>query len=214
MKEKELKVLSAFYPEISRELNPNEVKRVTNLSYGGTYETLLELAKNKILIRKKVGNVNLYKINYSNEIARDYLVALSSMQRENFYKKNKAVGKTLKSLVERVLEKLDGVLYSVILFGSYAKGEAREKSDIDLMFIVVEAKDVSKLISDICSTKSFEIGRRINSLTIGIKEFENMFKRPERNVSHEIFSSNIILYGSENYYNMILRCLKWKEFHI
>lgn len=41
----------------------------------------------------------------------------------------------LKQFVERVNDKYRGKIEKIILFGSYAKGEAREDSDIDLLII-------------------------------------------------------------------------------
>jgi len=41
----------------------------------------------------------------------------------------------LKEFVKRVKEKYGGKIEKIILFGSYARGEAKEESDIDILIV-------------------------------------------------------------------------------
>ena len=43
---------------------------------------------------------------------------------------------------------------------------------------------------------------------VSTDEFESMLKTKENNVGKEIVKNNIILYGVENYYNLISRWMK------
>ena len=40
------------------------------------------------------------------------------------------------------------------------------------------------------------------------KEFISMIEKTQNNLGHEIVKSNIILYGIENYYNLISKWMK------
>jgi len=91
-------------------------------------------------------------------------------------------------------------LYILLLFGSYAKKTQTKESDIDLLFIVPDndEKFESKIINI--------------SRTIPLKLHINIFKESEfiamKNskkitVGQEAINNNIILYGIENYYEIL-----------
>jgi uncharacterized protein len=82
-------------------------------------------------------------------------------------------------------------LKEVILFGSFARGNASDESDIDIMLLVeMDRTDLSKYKNDICKISS-DLGMQFNVLISpilqGTDEF-NKFKKDLpffRNVTHE-----------------------------
>jgi len=192
------------------------MKQLTGLSYSVVYEGLLKLSERGVLVRKRVGNVNVYSFNKTGEAGRNQMVALAAGRREVFYRVHKQVGGWIKKLVERVKEELPSI-YSIVLFGSYAKEKVRAESDIDVLFIISTEGDIKEkgmIISDICSTKSLESGKTINPVTVSLAEFEKMLKSIEHTLAHEVLLSSTPLHGSENYFDCIFGCLKWKELRI
>ncbi len=88
----------------------------------------------------------------------------------------------------------------MLLFGSYAKKTQSKESDIDLMFIAPD------------SDEKFESKIRNIARIIPLKLHINVFKESEfkamknskiLTVGQEVINSNIILYGIENYYELI-----------
>ena len=91
--------------------------------------------------------------------------------------------------------------YTLILFGSRAEEKQREKSDIDLCII---NKDGKKNIKFSKFELLFKI--EINPIYLKETEFKEMLKEKEQNLAKEIMNKHIILYGEEDYWNLI-----WKN---
>ena len=91
----------------------------------------------------------------------------------------------------------------VLIFGSYIKGTKTDKSDIDLCIISDDKIKSNKLIEKL-SLLPFNI--EIQNFTV--EEFEAMLKIKENNVGKEIIKNNILLFGIENYYNLISKWMK------
>ena len=91
----------------------------------------------------------------------------------------------------------------VLVFGSYAKNKETKTSDIDLCIICDNEE------------KKKEFWNKLNLLSLNLeiqefttKEFISMLEKRQNNVGHEIIKNNIILYGTENYYNLISKWMK------
>lgn len=54
------------------------------------------------------------------------------------------------TLVERLLDRMRDEVHSVILFGSVARGEANDRSDIDLYIISKDSSDTRRRMEAIC----------------------------------------------------------------
>ena len=207
----EAALLGMFLGNPALELNPHEAASKTGFSYGAAYQTLAGLAEKKVLVRRRVGNANVYGLNFGSEAAVEALMRTAAERRAYIYSRYRLEG-VLRGTVDRVKEELPSA-HAIVLFGSVAKGEAGKESDIDLLFILPEdkrLKEQSKLISDICSTKAIETGKTVNSLTMSIGEFERMLKGGGRNVVKEIIHGGLPISGAENYFGLIARCMLWK----
>ena len=55
------------------------------------------------------------------------------------------------TLVERLLDRMEDEVHSVILFGSVARGEANDDSDIDLYIISRDRSDTRQRMEPICA---------------------------------------------------------------
>ncbi len=96
---------------------------------------------------------------------------------------------------------LDDVLKSetffiLLAFGSYAKNLETQKSDLDLLFII---PDNTQLFQSSHYTK---IKKSI--IVVKTSEFIDMINNPNKfNVGNEVRMHHIILYGTEQYYNLL-----------
>ena len=210
MKKSEMRIIGMFAEDVAKRLNPNEAASSLGISYASAYNGLAELAKGKVLRRERVGNANVYGLEFGSEAAREALMGVAAERREEAYGKY-GVGEIIRKTVERVREELPG-LYAAVLFGSVAKGGVRKESDIDLLFILPteeRIKENGRLISDICSTKGLE-GRAISSITVSVKEFRKMLEGEGNNVAKEAVHGGIPVSGAENFFGLVLGWLKWK----
>ena len=62
-------------------------------------------------------------------------------------KRNREIADTL---VERLLDRMRDEVHSVILFGSVARGEANDRSDIDMYIISKDSSDTRRRMEAIC----------------------------------------------------------------
>ena len=106
-------------------------------------------------------------------------------------------------LVKKDIESVHYPFFIVLVFGSNVKKTHTKESDIDLCIISDNKEKVKDLI------------RKLDLLPIKLEmhvfttaNFESMLKTKEENIGKEIIKNNIILYGTENYYNLIAPWMK------
>ena len=147
--------------------------------------------------------------NLSRELSNlEKIGILSSTRQGNlkyFYtNKNCSFFNELKSLVFKtvgivgelkpVLEKFPDTKYAFI-YGSYARGEEKADSDIDLIIIGNVDLDRLDLLIDNIEKK---IGRSINYLTYDFKEFSSKKKAKDGFIMDVLKDKKIMLIGNEN----------------
>lgn len=164
------------------------------VDYKNTYNIVEELQPN-LISKEKIGNTNLIKL----KPRPDYKIySVENKRTKQFLQKNKEL-----KLVQEDIESLNYPFFIALLFGSTVKGERTKKSDIDLCIISDSPEKSKELMSKL---KLLPIPLEIHDFSI--KEFESMLKTKESNLGEEIVKNNIILYGIENYYNLISKWMK------
>jgi len=85
--------------------------------------------------------------------------------------------------------------FIALLFGSYAKGTANRHSDIDILTIGGDEKEIRMAIS--------LLPDKIHLTAIDYENFIHMAKSREFTVVSEALKNNIILIGIEEYYRLL-----------
>lgn len=165
------------------------------IDYKNTYNIINELQASGAIVKEIVGNAKPVKLNLS---PNQEIFSVEEKRKEDFLSKNPAL-----KLIQQDIEEIDYPFMIVLIFGSYAKNIKTESSDIDLCIISDNEEKKEKLI------------RRLNLLSLKLEiqefttqEFISMIEKSRRNLGHEIVKNNIILYGTENYYNLISKWMK------
>ncbi len=159
------------------------------LDYKNTYNIVNELQP-EIISKEKIGNTNLIKLNL---VPNQQIYSVENKRTEQFLSKHP----TLK-VVKKYIEELDYPFFIALIFGSYVKNTKTENSDIDIC-IISDNKDKTNELQEKLNLLSLKL--EIHEFTT--KEFISMLEKNKNNLGHEIVKSNIILYGAENYYNLI-----------
>lgn len=174
--------------------NPQSIRTIseaTLIDYKNAYNLISEL-KQKVISKEKIGNTSLIKLKlipnadiYSAEIKRT----------NEFLLKNPKL-----RIVQNYIQELSYPFFIVLVFGSYVKNTKIASSDIDICIIADNSEKIKELMS------------RLNTLSIKLEihefttnEFISMIEKSQNNLGHEIIKNNIILYGIENYYNLITK---------
>ena len=165
------------------------------VDYKNTYNIVNELQSEGIITREIMGNTNPIRINLS---PNQEIYSVENKRTEEFLSKHPKL-----NIVKKYTEELGYPFMIMLVFGSYVKNTKTESSDIDIC-IISDNKEKTK-----------ELREKLNLLSLKLeihefstKEFISMIEKTQKNLGHEIVKSNIILYGIENYYNLISKWMK------
>lgn len=173
-----------------------ETSSAISMDYKNTHALVRSLtASGAIIVSPPIGNSNPIQANLS---PNQEIYATEQKRTEELLSENPK----LKIVLEYIKE-VNYPFMIVLVFGSYAKKTNTPQSDLDICIISDNTEKMDKLFKSL----------GILSLKIEIQEFTtdefiSMISRRENNVGHEIIKNNIILYGIENYYNLITKWTK------
>jgi len=165
------------------------------VDYKNTYNAVNELQASGAIVKGVMGNTNPIKINL---MPNPEIFSVEGKRTEEFLSKNPRI-----RLIHEDIKEISYPFMIVLVFGSYAKGKSALSSDIDICIISDNKAKTKKLIESL-SLSSLKL--EIQDFTTD--EFISMIEKKQNNLGHEIIKNNIILYGIENYYNLICKWMK------
>lgn len=200
-----LKIIRLMRKNIALGLTISEISRKLDIGYRPAYNHIIEMEKEGIINVLKIGNAKQCKLNLENTKTKHLLQESDIIRKEELYNKNQKFKTILGSIISKLTEKYLSEILSIVLFGSYAKGNANKQSDIDLMFIVDDLKDknLRESIERECASIHYSHNIKISPLITNIEEFKKMLKEKELNVGKEIKEFGISLYGHEIFWRII-----------
>src|SRR3989344_784491 len=188
----ELKIVDLLLRNKEKDFTIHEISNALKQYYSLVHRTVEKLSKDNIIVRKKTGKAYVCSLNLENEKTH-VLLTLSEIERkEEFYEKNKEIRLILEDLVDSLKEVFRTKLYSIVLFGSYAKGTASKDSDIDILILAKNKAPIFRKIKDLYA----KYGREINVIILTPKELE---QQKQKEFVKEIIKNHYILYGSEKF---------------
>jgi len=102
--------------------------------YKNVHDSVSILFRDGIIKKEKIGNYNICKLNYSNEGIMGYLREYNFyIKLGEFKKKYPAEYQIITEAGEQLINR-EEPFFICLIFGSYAKSEEKEGSDIDLLF--------------------------------------------------------------------------------
>ena len=155
------------------------------INYKSAYEVIKKLYSNGVINVVKKGNITLCAFNKNFD---ETVFTVENIRRVELLK-----NKIFKVLYGR-LARLNSQ-FILLLFGSYAKKTQTKHSDIDLLLITDNSKEI-KIQIDL-------IPLNIHLTIISYADFATMLKSKEFTVVSEAIKKNIILFGVEDYYRLI-----------
>jgi len=196
------KIMYVFMPELTNEFNIRVIAKKAGISYDAAYRHIKVLAEKNILKKRQVGKAVVCRLNLSNILARKYLEKTSISKTEEFLKKDVVLNKMFSELVGNLKKTAPNELLCIVLFGSYARWEQKEHSDIDIL-IISSTFDAREKLEQECGGIEHRYGKGIASLITTASEFVKMLKSKKRMVAHEVQQDGLILYGFENYFSLL-----------
>jgi predicted nucleotidyltransferase len=174
----------------------HQISLDTKLMYVTVHKVVPILLKRRIIKQEKKGKANLINIDFENAKIDDLTSAIKD-EKTNLMKKQPKIN----LITKEIEEALTGKLYILLLFGSYAKEKEKKGSDIDLLFIIQERKDIEDYKAKINKVlKLSTLKTDFNVVTTD--DFIDMLNQ-KYTVGREAFENGIVLFGTEHYYAMV-----------
>jgi len=195
-KDTENKILGNLLREPLKSKSLHQIALDTHLSYVTVHKIVPVLIKRKLVKQEKKGKANLVSLDFENAGLEDLSSAIL-YEKAKFMKKYPQIA----ILVKDIEETLAGRLYILILFGSYAKEKPKQESDIDLLFIISDRKDIEAYKEKI--NKALKLSTLKKDFKIvTTDDFVDMLNQ-KYTVGREAFESGLVLFGTEPYYAMV-----------
>jgi len=196
----QIRILNVFIEDVFEELTFKQVKEKSGQKSNNiTLLALREFKKDNLVNTKKTGNITTYSLNLKNNLTLSYLNLINDIEMNEI----KALPKRImRELQVRISKHSD--FFILLIFGSYAKGKATKKSDLDIAVIVENENSGKEIITYIETVKRREI-IKIDYHVFTEKEFLDMLKTEQENVGKEIYRGSLIYYGLIAYLNLIRR---------
>ncbi len=134
------KIFGLFAKNPTKQFHIREISRIINLAATSVRIHLEELEKNKLILKETTGLYHSFRANFDSEDFRFYKKILNLIELKE--------SGLLSFLVDNAFPT------SIVLFGSFMKGEDTEKSDIDL-FLIAKEKEID------CTKYEKILGRKI-----------------------------------------------------
>jgi len=180
-----IKVLRQLAKHENWEFNITELARDININKGILSRLIKKLNENNIIKINQKGKIMLFKINKENTLIRNLIIPAFKIEDKLFDE----------FIKPRILKLKSKDLLSIILYGSYAKGDFKLTSDLDLLIIIKNKND--QLENEINKLKKEFLDQdllvRVDIMTL--KEFKRLYKLKEP-LLVSIEKNHKILYGS------------------
>ncbi|MCJ7816992.1 MAG: nucleotidyltransferase domain-containing protein [Candidatus Aenigmarchaeota archaeon] len=192
----ELKIVDFLARNIDKKFTINELSKAIKEYYSFVHRTVSKLVKDGVISKAKAGKAYLCTLNLENE-KTFALIQLGEIEKRNeFYERNKEVKLILEDFVKSV-ETHPSVL-SIILFGSYSKGNAAKESDIDVLILSKSSINIEKTTKEMYA----KYGKEINPILMTTSDFK---KQKDKAIIKEIINSHHVLHGVENFAGLVFR---------
>lgn len=168
-----------------------------NKSYTLVYNNITNLGKKEIIRKQNVPPAQIITLNEFAPL--DIFVDIEFKRRKKLLQKYPWI----RLMLEDILKITKNYFFILLIFGGYAKETPTPKSDLDLLIIVQNKKDIREIEDAVCKTYT-KVKKGLNF--VDVNDFKEMIKNTnELNIGNEAKKYHIILYGVEEYYQIIKR---------
>jgi len=197
----EFNLLTAFLQNPSKELYGRQIERMAGATHERSIVYLKALVNMKMLLREKKGNQVFYRLNKRNELVQKTL-ALAELERKREFIKKNGYGVIIHNLVSEVIGDFRTSICFVLLFGSVARNQQKESSDIDLLFVLADNGKKDE-IEKIVKKQEMLTGKKISFHPITLKELEKEWRK--KAIYKNIWDERVVFFGEDNFWNFVLK---------
>jgi len=176
------KVLALLLGNPDKRWYLRDIERRTNLAIGTVRRELTGLTKAEIITKTKDGNRTYYQAN----TGCPFFPELSGLIR----KTDGLVG-----VLNEALNALSTMIKVAFIYGSFAKGSANSRSDVDMM--VIGSSSFGQIV-DVIGVAQEKLGREVNPTVYSPKEWNQKLKEKHHFITSVSKSTKIFIIGTED----------------
>ena len=196
----DVRILEFLLENVTKEFSINKISEAIGISYPPVRERMLELRRRGIIkVREINPTQSLCSADTKNSDNISVFSYVEFLRKEKFL----SVKKELKTIAGDILGRITGNSFTMILFGSHAKGREAPSSDIDILFLMSSAGDEG-MITKAVATAERLTNRKIHTINMMYNDFFESLKKDSANLSNEVLENHIIIYGSEAFYRSLV----------
>ena len=193
----QIKILGVFNKNLFTSFTFRQIKEQSQQKSNNVVQIALkEFQKQDLVTIKKIGNVKTYNLNLDNNLTLSYLNLINELEI-----RRKIFPKEILAEIKKKIEK-KSEFFILIVFGSYAKNKATEKSDLDLA-VIIESEPTKKEIAPLLETIKRRELKPIDYHLFTRSEFLEMLKADYENMGKQIYKNHLIYYGYIEFCNLI-----------
>lgn len=193
----QLAILGVFKKDSFASLTFKQIKEESKQKSNNVVQIALKEFKEQDLVKTQViGDVTTYFLNLTNNLTLSYLNLINDLE----IQKRKFPKEILSEIQKKISKQTNSFI--LIMFGSYAKNKATEKSDLDIV-VIIESDQMKKEITPLLETVKRREIKPIDYHVFTRNEFLEMLRAESENVGKQIYKNNIIYYGFIEYCNLI-----------
>ena len=193
----ELKIIDLLAKDMEKTYTINEIAKTLKEHYSCVHKIVNNLAEDGVLIKNKAGKAYLCSLNLKNEKTHALLQINEIEKKRKLYTVDKKLKLILDDFVKST-EPQNKKILAIVLFGSYAKGTATNKSDIDILIISKSKIDIGKISKELYA----KYGKEIMPIIMAPNEFETQINKA---IIKEIIKCHYVLLGAENFVNLVFK---------
>ena len=197
---KQLKILEVFAKKPFAEYTRKEIKKESKEKSNNALALAINsLKKEGVLIEKKIGKSGILTLNLYNDVTFYYLALC------NNYRILEPAAFSLEILKKEVSEETP--FFSIAIFGSYAVGEQKKDSDLDIA-IFIENEDHKKKIESLANSAGLKSALEMDIHVIPKAEMLEMLANKEENLGKQIVRKHLAIYNHRIFYEIIKEGMK------
>ncbi len=191
---KQIKIFEAFLRKPYQELTYKGIKDYSKEKSNSIIQkALVKFLAEELVNKREVGNIILYAVNLNNSIVFSYFDILIKEKVSNL----------VKSSLNIIREELSSIEFiSIVIFGSYAEGKQKEKSDLDIAIFVNSLADKQDCE---LAMKSVELKSilQIDAHIITKDEMLQMLKDKHENLGKQIAYKHLAIQNPTIFYSIL-----------
>ena len=171
------------------------IAKLTGKAKRITYAAVKNLAKERLITIQEKANLKLCKLNLQNP---QIIAFVESLRWSEFTRRKPEVG----LLVSDIISKSELPYFSLAIFGSYAKGVATKKSDLDMLLMIPDKMFEGTIEAAIESAKALS-NIPVHDVVVTYAEFASMLGENKITVAKEALETRLVAYGAEAFYTLV-----------